>query len=109
MNSRHFSQIFARQGKYPVVGSDGQSMESIRVAVRIRPEDTKDTCIKLKENVVTISKTKENSLHDTHEFNFDRVRVFSLVSYVVSSLVYSLISAIRFMMIKLPKRRCFIL
>ena len=54
-------------------------MESIRVAVRIRPEDSAESCIKFRENVVTISRTKENSLHDTHEFNFDRVRTFLLI------------------------------
>ena len=63
-------------------------MESIRVAVRIRPEDTSDSCIKLKENVVTISRTKENSLQDTHEFNFDQVflRSYSLTESLTTIL-----------------------
>lgn len=61
-------------------------MESIRVAVRIRPNDDNITnrtgdnlvidssCIRVHEsNTIQIAKVKDNGLQDSHQFSFDKV------------------------------------
>lgn len=67
----------------PLAGlASSYAMESLRVLVRIRPEeeDEKVACLRLCDgsdsgckNTLQVHKTKENGLQDSHQFVFDKV------------------------------------
>lgn len=51
---------------------DPSSEESIKVVVRIRPDDDGNSCIRVKDNCLSIHRI-HNGTQEIHDYNFDKI------------------------------------